>query len=371
MLNQNFDSTELIDTAQASFNYSELENPTMSRETKKRCKLLAVVIICCLNINLLQASESTLKTVDIRIRDPFIYADQLSKTYYMYAQSANRLGSNFVGVEVYTSKDLLNWSKPRPVLQLPDDTAILAVWAPEMHMHKGKFYLFVTLTSKNLLPVKKPVEKENWPKMHIRGTHVFHADSPLGPFKPFKNTSHTPKNLMALDGTLFVDDAKPYMIYCHEWVQTIDGTMEYILLKDDLSDTIGKPRLLFKASDAPDTEKSPENGNVTDGCFLYRSPKSGRLFMIWSTFIPGKEYCVVLTHSESGKISGPWKKQKVIYTQNGGHGMIFRSFDGHLMMALHQPNSGKIERLHLFQITDNGKTLVIKNEVNLEKLGKH
>ena len=93
--------------------------------------------------------------------------------------------------------------------------------------------------------------------------------------------------------------------------------------------------------------------------------------MIWSTFIPGKEYCVVLTHSESGKISGPWKKQKVIYTQNGGHGMIFRSFDGHLMMALHQPNSGKIERLHLFQITDNGKTLVIKNEVNLEKLGQH
>ncbi|MCK4749608.1 MAG: hypothetical protein KAT15_21285, partial [Bacteroidales bacterium] len=55
-----------------------------------------------------QASESLLKTKDIRIRDPFIYADQKSKTYFMYAQAANRADSDFTGVEVYTSQDLMN-----------------------------------------------------------------------------------------------------------------------------------------------------------------------------------------------------------------------------------------------------------------------
>ena len=334
--------------------------------TVRRRDLPAAVVAFCIFANLVPASESTLKTEEVRIRDPFIYADHQSKTYYMYAQSANRAGNNFAGVEVYKSKDLIRWSKPHPVLKLPLDAGVKWVWAPEMHEYRGGYYIFVTLTYEQQLPVKKPVDHQNWPPMHIRGTHVFRADNPLGPFQPLQKASHTPENWMALDGTLYVEDGKPYMVFCHEWVQTIDGTMDYIQLNDDLSAAIGKPQLMFNASSAPGAIQSPDKGKVTDGCFLYKSVRSGRLFMIWSTFIPGKGYCVVLTHSDSGKINGPWNEQKIIYTQNGGHGMIFRSFDGRLTMALHQPNSSPKERLHLFQITDNGETLVIEKEVKLE-----
>ena len=87
--------------------------------------------------------------------------------------------------------------------------------------------------------------------------------------------------------------------------------------------------------------------------------------MIWSSFIPENGYCVFLTHSESATISGPWTKQELIYAQNGGHGMLFESFDNRLMMALHQPNSGGTERLHLFEVIDDGETLAIKEEVEL------
>ena len=48
--------------------------------------------------------------------------------------------------------------------------------------------------------------------------------------------------------------------------------------------------------------------------------------------------------------------------------MLFRAFNGRLMMALHQPNSGGTERLHLYNVTDNGETLEIKEEVTLESL---
>ena len=166
------------------------------------------------------------KGVDIRIRDPFIYADQESKTYFMYAQSANRADSDFTGVEVYSSNDLKNWTPPSPVLILPDDAGIKAVCAPEMHPYNGLYYLFVTLTYQDTLPENRPVEEDSWPSLNIRGTHLFHADSPLGPFQQFKSSSHTPEGWMALDGTLFTGEGKPYMIFCHEWVQLIDGTMD-------------------------------------------------------------------------------------------------------------------------------------------------
>ena len=182
-----------------------------------------------------------LKTADIRIRDPFIHADAATKTYYMYAAMDH-------GVGVYTSKDLAQWTPMQRVLTLPQEPALKAVWAPEMHAYQGKFYLFATLTYQRTLPIAKPLQRDNWPEMHIRGTHVFRSDSPLGPFEPLKQGSHTPAEWMALDGTLFVEEGKPYMVFCHEWVQVVDGTMDVVQLTDDLSGVVGQPQLLFRAS---------------------------------------------------------------------------------------------------------------------------
>ena len=306
------------------------------------------------------ASAELIKTVDIRIRDPFIVADSESQTYYMYAQAANRAGSDFTGVEVYTSKDLKQWNPPKPVLKLPNPKKIRFVWAPEVHEYQGKYYLFVTLTYHKKLLEEKSVKAETWPPMNRRGTHIYASESLSGPFKRLKKGPHTPAEWMALDGTLHIEDETPYMIFCHEWVQTIDGTMDIVELKKDLSDSVGEPKLLFKASDAPGSIKGPKRGKVTDGCFLYRSPKSDKLFMIWSTHIPGSGYCIVLTHSKSGKVHGPWIEQRVIYRKNGGHGMIFKTFEGKLMVALHQPNKSPEERLHLHELIDKGNDLEIR-----------
>ena len=313
--------------------------------------------VLCTSLSVSLAEQ--IKTADIRIRDPFIVADVATQNYYMYAQAANRSGSGFTGVEVYTSKDLKTWNAPKPVLKLPNPKAIRFVWAPEVHEYKGKYYLFVTLTYHKTLPIKKPVEGK-WPPMNRRGTHIYVSDSLEGPFKALKKGPHTPASWMSLDGTLHVEDGTPYMIFCHEWVQTIDGTMDIVELKKDLSDSVGEPKLLFKATDAPGSIKDPKRGKVTDGCFLYRSPKSDKLFMIWSTHIPGSGYCIVLTESKSGKVHGPWIKQRPIYRKNGGHGMIFKSFEGKLMVALHQPNTSPKERLHLYELVDKGETLEIK-----------
>ncbi len=61
-----------------------------------------------------------------------------------------------------------------------------------------------------------------------------------------------------------------------------------------------------------------------------------------------------------GKLRGPWVQQaKPLFAEDGGHGMIFKRFDGQLMLVLHQPNK-VTERARLFELEDTGETLRIK-----------
>jgi arabinan endo-1,5-alpha-L-arabinosidase len=170
---------------------------------------------------------------------------------------------------------------------------------------------------------------------------------------------------MTLDGTLWLEDGVSYMVFCHEWVQIKDGTIEYVRLKDDLSEMIGEPIRLFDGSDAAWSKKSDPYGcHVTDGPSLYKS-RSGKLFMIWSS---GGDagYTTGIAVSESGKLAGPWRQQtEPIYGQDGGHGMLFTTFEGRLMMALHAPND-RAARPRIFEMEDTGETLRIRRELTAE-----
>jgi hypothetical protein len=97
---------------------------------------------------------------------------------------------------------------------------------------------------------------------------------------------------------------------------------------------------------------------VTDGPFLYKS-KSGRLFMIWSSF-SRTGYTTGVAVSDSGKLAGPWKQRaEPLYAADGGHGTVFKRFDGQLMLVLHSPNK-MTEHAKLFEIEDTGETLRVK-----------
>jgi hypothetical protein len=84
--------------------------------------------------------------------------------------------------------------------------------------------------------------------------------------------------------------------------------------------------------------------------------------MIWSSGGPTGYACGVAV-SDSGKLAGPWvQRPEPLFANDGGHGMIFRTFEGQLMLALHQPNKTPKERIHLFELEDTGDTLRIARE---------
>jgi GH43 family beta-xylosidase len=330
------------------------------------CSLLVTVVLASLaSVGLAQAiSHDSIHHSQIRVRDPFIYADANTKTYYLYASIANRDDSIVNGVEVYTSKDLNMWHGPSPVFEVPSDFwAKSMVWAPEMHAYQGKYYLFVTFTADTPLPDPPTPPADNWPRYRKRGTQILVADAPDGPFRAFDNKAHTPENWMALDGTLWVEDGKPYMIFCHEWVQIEDGTIDFVPLKSDLSGPAGNVETLFHASEAPWIVAGGKNKNayITDGCFLYKT-KSGKLLMIWSAN-GTNGYAIGIADSQSNTLAGPWTQQaEPLFYENGGHGMIFKTFEGQLVLALHQPNKHPDERMQLYKLSDIGHSL---------RLGEH
>lgn len=131
---------------------------------------------------------------------------------------------------------------------------------------------------------------------------------------------------------------------------------------------MGEGRILFRASDSPwsrekiDGKERPNR--VTDGPYLFRTA-TGRLGMIWTSWIYDV-YTQGVAYSESGTLEGPWIQEKEPITPpDFGHGMLFRTFDGRLLMSVHSHKSinGHYHRVpHLFNVDDSGDKLVIGDE---------
>lgn len=328
---------------------------------------MSCVSVLLMSFSAAYAQKESLSLDDINIRDPFIMPVQKDGFYYMYATSSvGRGDALYGGVKVYKSRDLKTWDAPVQVFEVPHDNFLTGrVWAPEVHEYNGKYYLFATLNS----DIKWKADKGGHPSYLHRATQIFWADTPEGPFQAFEDKQpHTPMGHMCLDGTLWVENGTPYMIYCHEWVEVRDGEMCLVALAEDLSKPVGQPVRLFCASAAEwstgsDPGNPDESTYVTDGCFLYRT-KTGKLLMIWSSFKHGS-YAIGIAESATGKVHGPWIQQdNLLFDAHGGHGMIFRDFNGRLCLVFHSPNSpGGSERAHIYEIEDLGDTLALKGEM--------
>ena len=180
--------------------------------------------------------------------------------------------------------------------------------------------------------------------MKNRGTSILVSDSPKGPFTPLVNKAITPSGWMCLDGSLYIDkEGNPWLLFCREWLEAIDGEIYAQRLAKDLKTTEGDPYLLFKASEAPwvgSITSSGVTGNVTDAPFIYRLD-DGKLIMLWSSFrkTDGK-YAIGQAVSASGDVLGPWVQEpETLNSDDGGHAMVFKDLKGRLMISYHAPNS--------------------------------
>ncbi len=293
----------------------------------------------------------------IVLSDPAILPDSQTRTYYMTG----------TGGKLWKSKDLVHWTGSYNVVQTDPQSWMgpnPMIWAAELHAYNGKYYYFATFTNQ---AVKIDTVRNN--VIERRASHILVSDRPDGPYIPMQDPIYLPADKPTLDGTFWVDtDGKPYMVYCYEWLQNWDGTIEKIELKPDLSGSIGEGKLLFRASESPWSREKDENGNiipnkVTDGPYLFRTG-SGRLGMIWTSWIDDI-YTQGVAYSESGTLDGAWIHEKEPITPpNFGHSMLFQTFDGKWLMSVHSHKNinGRFHRVpHLFEVDLSGDKLVVGN----------
>jgi beta-xylosidase len=296
---------------------------------------------------------------DIQIRDPYIVKVESEKKYYLYGTTDKDCWKGKgVGFNSYSSVDLQNFEGPYEAFRPEADFwADCNFWAPEVHKYKGKYFMFASFKTEGV----------------CRGTQILASEDPKGPFKVHSDGPVTPRDWECLDGTLYVDEeGNPWLIFCHEWVQIVDGEMHAMRLSEDLRCAVGEPVLLFRASEAPwkhhikrvftiNGVEEEKTCYVTDGPFMYKA-KNGDLLMLWSSI--GREgYAMGIARSISGNIIGPWtQEEEPIYGKDGGHGMIFTTFDNELMMTIHTPNKSPNERPVFIKIIDDEGKLYLHQE---------
>ena len=284
-----------------------------------------------------------------KLRDPFIVLHE--GVYYAYGTGETGTDWANTPLTLYknTSGDLRgDWERVENLAVIPP-YAEKNFWAPEVYLYRGKWYMFTTYFSS---------------KTGRKGCTVLAADSPEGPFREISDGHITPADWECLDGTLYIDEEnRPWLVFVKEWKCTEDGMgrMMACRLSQDLKCLEGEITELFSAPEPAWCR----GRKVTDGCFMVKT-KTGKLLMIWSN---GSEhgYCVGISESESGKVTGPWKHGDLLYSRlysgdyDGGHGMIFTTLEGEKMMSVHSPNrpapDGTEERVILVPIEDTGDSL--------------
>jgi beta-xylosidase len=300
---------------------------------------------------------------DIQIRDPFVVRED--GAYYLFGSTDKDIWKGRgTGFDVYVSTEgigpdaPINFEGPFPVFRPPDDFwSETNFWAPEIYRYKGLYYMFATFKPRN----------------GRRGTAILKSESGiLGPYMPWslnaagKPGPVTPAEWECLDGTFFVEEGTPYLIFCHEWRQAGDGRICTIPLTGDLRQAAAlpedAPQVLFRASEAPwayELRGGLAGRYVTDGPFMHRT-EDGSLLMLWSSFGKDGNYCIGTAYSRSGTLTGPWiQSGQPLYSADGGHGMIFRSKGGTLYLAIHRPNKTPHERPVFVEVAEKGGAITI------------
>lgn len=294
--------------------------------------------------------ENTRKREDVFVRDPCVLA--YGGYYFMYGTGL----ASCPGYGCVVSKDLENWSNSVNVFdgsKQENFDGIADFWAPECYYYNGSFYIFATYRSGTT---------------SHRGVSILKSDSPLGPFKEITAGHITPHEWDSIDGTLYIDQkGEPWMIFVHEWTSMPDGIgdMSYAKLSEDLTEFTTEPVTMFKANDPLWTVSF-----VTDGPFPYRT-SDGSLVMLWSNGASSGGYSVGIARSSNGEIDGEWTHENLplymrgdFHDLDGGHGMIFETYDGRKMLSIHSPNSSGEIKTHavFYEIEDTGDSVKIKGE---------
>ncbi|MCW3109772.1 MAG: arabinan endo,5-alpha-L-arabinosidase [Segetibacter sp.] len=297
--------------------------------------ILSLFAVLFLSSHIISAQQ-----VEIRIpaHDPVMIKQD--STYYM-------LCTGF-GISVYSSKDMKNWKKEKPVFDKAPEWSIKAVpgfkghiWAPDISFHNGQYYLYYAVSAfgKNTSCIGVAVNK------------TLDSSSPDFKWNDLgKVIQSVPGRDMwnAIDPNLIIDEGgMPYLVFGSFW----EG-MKLVKLNKDLT-SVAQPEewrtVARRARDFSVSEDSAGNAAI-EAPFIFKKDKYYYLFVSWDYCCRAEksDYKVVVGRSE--KVTGPYldKAGKSMFMGGGslvvegdnkswfgaGHNSVY-TFDGKDYIVYH------------------------------------
>ncbi len=238
----------------------------------------------------------------IGVHDPVMIRQD--STYYLFHTGW--------GIGVWSSPDMKNWKREKPVFHDAPEWAISDVpsfkghiWAPDISYHNGQYYLFYSVSAFG----------KNTSCIGLATNKTLHPDDPA-----FKWMDHgavicsTPgkDNWNAIDPNLIFDEeGRPFLFYGSFW----DG-LQMVRLNNELTApylteepiTIASRKLTRSPENPPAIDSNPveAGGNAIEAPFVVKRGDFYYLFASIDYCCKGVESTYKMIYGRSDKIEGPY-----------------------------------------------------------------
>ncbi len=290
----------------------------------------------------------------IGVHDPVMIKQD---KYYIFATGR--------GIDVWSSVDMKNWTREKPVFGQPPQWAVEAIpsfrghiWAPDISFHNGQYYLYYSVSAFG----------KNTSCMGLATNKTLDSSDPN-----FQWVDHGSvicsrpgtDNWNAIDpNLLYGEDGLPYLIWGSFW----DG-LQIARLTSDLTAiypgeqpvTIASRKTDANMANPPSIENNPVDagGNAIEAPFVIRKGKYFYFFASIDYCCKGVNSTYKMIYGRSDKITGPYVDKEGKPLRTGG-GTILMAGDenwhgvGHNAVA--SIDGKDLLIFHAYDASDNGRS---------------
>lgn len=304
------------------------------------------------------------------VHDPVAVKEK--DTYYLFCTG--------FGISVYSSKDLQNWRKEKPVFDKAPEWAVAAVpgfrghiWAPDIHFYNGQYYLYYSVSAfgKNTSAIGVVTNKT---------LDTSSADYKWVDHGKVIQSYPGKTNWNAIDPNIMADGKGiPYMFFGSFW----DGLKIVKLTKDRLKVAEDTTKLVTVATrkkegssdkNPPSVDNNPVDagGNAIEAPFVFKKNKYYYLFASTDYCCKGVNSTYKMIVGRSNDVKGPYLDKDGVSLSKGGGSILMQgdkdwygvghnsayTFDGKDYLIFHG-----------YDASDNGRSKLRIEEINWDKDG--
>lgn len=306
--------------------------------------------ICNILLVLGLSGQCFAQPAKIQVHDPVMIKQD--SVYYLFCTG--------MGISVFSSTNLRDWNKEKPVFDKAPEWAVKAVpgyrghtWAPDISFHNGQYYLYYACSAfgKNTSCIGVAVNK------------TLHPSSPDFKWNDMgKVVQSVPGRDMwnAIDPNLAFDENNvPWLVFGSFW-----NGIKLVQLNSDLT-SVAQPEKWYtvatRIKELPAADTSAGDDAI-EAPFIYNKDKYYYLFVSWDYCCRGvnSTYKVVVGRSE--KITGPYLDKNGVKMVSGGGTLVAegdKNWYGVGHCAVYTFDGSDYIIYHGYDASDNGRSKLI------------